>query len=115
MTTRPRPCSFWMRRAFERISGIVMLGESSMTIGALMTRGIVRLMASQSNLLTDPPRMWEMLTLASAESRRIAISAAVISNEKIALGVSPLMEAARTKSRPIVDLPTPGRAATTTI
>ena len=62
-----------------------------------------------------PPRIWETLTWASAESMRIAISAPVISSEKIALGMPCRIEADRQKSRPSVDLPTPGRAATTII
>ena len=115
MTRRPSPYCFWMRRALDRISGIVMFGESSMVMGAPCTLVMTRVMASHSGSLMPPPRMWWMATLASAESRRMAISAPVISSEKIADGTPCLTDAARQKSSPSVDLPTPGRAATTII
>ena len=56
-----------------------------------------------------------MLTRASAESMRMAISAPVISNEKIALGMPLRIEADRQKSRPRVDLPTPDDPTSATV
>ena len=54
-------------------------------------------------------------TRASAESIRIVISERLISSEKIT-DVSPfLIDAWRAISKPSVDLPTPGRAASTTM
>jgi hypothetical protein len=99
-----------MRRALDRISGMVMLGESSMVMGAPWTLVMMRVMAFHSGSLMPPPRMWWMAPLASAEVSRMEISAAVISREKTADGTPCRTDAARQKSSPKVDLPGPSAA-----
>ena len=73
------------RRAFARISIIVMFGESSMNSGEPKTSPILRASRVQSSSFMLPLRMWLSGIFASAESRRIVISLRVISSEKITL------------------------------
>ena len=98
-----------------RISIIVMLGLSSMNIGAPETWPIFGPSLSQSSSLIGPLRMWLSGIFASAESSRIVISLLDISRLKITLVRLLWIDAARQKSSASVDLPTAGRAATITI
>ncbi len=65
-----------------RISIIVMLGESSMNIGAEETSAILRASRDQSSSFIWPLRMWLSGTRASADSSRMVISERVISRLK---------------------------------
>ena len=112
MTTSRRSWRCLSRRALARISIIVMLGESSMKTGALETSPILRASLVQSSSLSWPLRMWLSGTFASAESSRMVISDLVISRLKKTLVRLLWIDAARHRSRAIVDFPTAGRAAT---
>ena len=95
-----------------RISIIVMLGESSMNSGAEDTSAILRASRDQSSSFIWPLRMWLSGTRASADSSRMVISERVISRLKKQLAMLLWIDAARQKSRPSVDFPIAGRAAT---
>ena len=86
------------RRALARISIIVMLGESSMNIGALETSPILRASLVQSSSDMLPLRMWLSGTFASAESSRMVISERVISRLKKAVARLFWIDAARHRS-----------------
>jgi len=100
------------RRALARISVIVMFGESSMNNGASLISPIRRASFDQWPSLIPPARILASGMPASAESSRMTISLRLISREKMTLPMPCLMEQDRTQSRPSVDFPTPGRAAT---
>jgi len=91
---------------------MVRLGESSMYSGAEETSPVLRAIRVQSSSPIWPLRMWCSGTWASAEISRITISVLVISKLKNAVHRPFLIDAARAKSRPRVDFPMPGRAAT---
>src|SRR5690625_7154914 len=81
-----------------------MFGESSMNSGASDTRLIVRSNLVQSSSRIVPLRMLFSGTCDSAESILMEISLRLISNEKIT-DVNPfLIDAARAKSKPKVEL-----------
>ena len=86
MTISRRSWRCLSRRALARISIIVMLGESSMNIGAEETSPILRASLSQSSSLMLPLRMWFSGTFASADSSRMVISVRVISRLKKTAG-----------------------------
>jgi hypothetical protein len=92
------------RLALARISIIVMLGESSMNSGALATSPIRRASRAQSSSLIRPVRMFCRCTRASADSRRMVISLRLISSEKITDAMLCLIDAARARSSPSVEL-----------
>ena len=83
---------------------MVMLGESSMNIGAEETSAILRASRDQSSSFIWPLRMWLSGTRASAESRRMVISVRVISRLKKQLAMLLWIDAARQMSRPRVEL-----------
>ncbi len=87
-----------------RISIIVMLGESSMNIGADDTSPILRASLAQSSSLIWPLRMWLSGTFASADSSRIVISERVISRLKKTLARLFWIDAARHRSSASVEL-----------
>ena len=86
-----------------------------MKSGASCTRLRVSSIFAQSSVETRPPRISASFTSDSAESRRMTISEADISSEKITEDLPCCKEQERIKSMARVDLPTPGRAATMTI
>ena len=86
-----------------------------MNSGASEISLIRRAMRVQSSSLIRPARMSARRIRASADSSRMMISDLLISSEKTALVRPCLIEHERAKSRPSVDLPRPGRAATTII
>ena len=73
------------RRAFARISIIVMFGESSTNSGASLTSLIRRASRVQSSSVMRPPRMSASRILASADNMRMTISVRLISSEKMTL------------------------------
>ncbi len=95
-----------------RISIMVRFGESSMNSGASLISLIRRASRVQSSSLIRPERISDSLIFASADSSRITISDLLISSEKMTLANRCLIEHDRMKSKPSVDFPTPGRAAT---
>jgi hypothetical protein len=86
-----------------------------MNSGASLISDIRRAMRVQSSSLIRPARMSCSRIRASAESSRMTISDLLISSENTALVMPCLTEQERAKSSPRVDLPRPGRAATTII
>ena len=104
MTISLRSWRCLSRRALARISIIVMLGQSSMNIGALETSPILRASLVQSSSLIWPLRMWLSGTFASADSSRIVISERVISRLKKQLVRLLWIEAARHRSSARVEL-----------
>ena len=104
MTTSRRSWRCLSRRALARISIIVMLGESSMNIGAEETSPILRASLSQSSSFMLPLRMWLSGTFASADSSRMVISERVISRLKKTLVRLLWIDAARHRSSARVEL-----------
>src|SRR6478735_11510018 len=96
------------RRALARISIIVMLGLSSMNIGAPETWPILGPSLFQSSSVIGPLRMLFSGIFASAESRRMVISVLDISRLKKQLVRLLWIDAERQKSSASVDLPTAG-------
>ena len=82
MMTSRRSLRWRRRRALERISIIVRLGESSMNSGASCTWPVLRTIRCQSSSLILPLRMWLSGTPASADSRRMTSSVLPISRLK---------------------------------
>ena len=105
MTISRRSWRCLSRRALARISIIVMLGESSMNIGAEETSPILRASLDQSSSFILPLRMWLSGTFASADSSRMVISERVISRLKKQLVRLLWIDAARHRSRARVDFP----------
>ena len=115
MTTSLRLCCCFSRRHFARISISDMLGESSMKSGDSEIWPMIRASFCHPGSPSVPLRRSCSWICASADSTRIVISVRLISREKIAVACLCRIAAARAMSRPMVDLPTAGRAAMTII
>ena len=94
---------------------MVRFGESSMNSGASASSEDRSAILRQSSSLIRPERRSFSFTRASAENSRIMMSCLLISREKITVGACCRIAAERAKSIASVDLPEPGRPATTTI
>ncbi len=86
-----------------------------MNSGASLISLIRRAMRVQSSSLIRPARMSASRIRASADSSRMTISDLLISSENTTLVRPCFTEHDLAKSSPSVDLPNPGRAATTII